>query len=128
MPQTDPSPPAAAASRRRVVPRSRSRETIRKTRTCLAQGLDHFGIDPNPVRDDRVKLPKERRAHIPPSLAEHVERVAETIAPRYVLPLLIIDARGPRVNELATALIGDLDEDRNAIRVRPSEEKNERYR
>ena len=80
------------------------------------------------MRDDRVKLPKERRAHIPLPLAEHVERVAETIAPRYVLPLLIIDACGPRVNGLATALIGDLDEDRNAIRVRPSEEKNERYR
>jgi integrase len=41
---------------------------------------------------------------------------------------LIIDACGPRVNELATAQIGDLDEDRNAIRVRPSGEKNERYR
>ena len=32
------------------------------------------------------------------------------------------------MNELATALIGDLDEHQSAIRVRPSEEKNERYR
>ena len=78
------------------------RETIRKTRTALAQVLDHYAIDPNPLRDQRVKLPKERKAHIPPPLAEHVERVTETVAPEYVLPLLIIDECGPRVSELET--------------------------
>ena len=57
------------------------RETIRKTRTALAQVLDHYAIDPNPLRDPRVKLPKERKPHIPPPLAEHVERVTETVAP-----------------------------------------------
>ena len=41
---------------------------------------------------------------------------------------LIIDECGPRVNELATAKIGDLDEHRRAIRVRSEVEKNERYR
>ena len=75
-----------------------------------------------------MKLPKERRVHIPPPLAEHVERVAETVAREYVLPVLIIDECGPRVSELESAVIGDLDEDRRAIRVRPDAEKNERYR
>ena len=79
------------------------RETVRKTRTALAQCLDHHGVAPNPARDERVKLPRERKAHIPPPLAEHVERVANTVAREYVLPLLIIDECGPRVNELATA-------------------------
>ena len=60
-------------------------------------------IDPNPARDKRVKLPKERKAHVPPPLAEHVERVAEALPAQYVLPLLVIDECGPRVNELATA-------------------------
>ena len=104
------------------------RETIRKTRTALAQVLDHYGIDPNPVRDSRVKLPKERKAHIPPPLAEHVERVVDTVAREYVLPLLVIDEAGPRVSELATAAVGDLDEHRRAIRVRWTFEKNDRYR
>ena len=104
------------------------RETIRKTRTALAQTLDHYGVDPNPVRDSRIKLPKERKAHIPPPLAEHVERVAETVAREYVLPLLVIDECGPRVRELETAVVGDLDEHRRAIRVRWTNEKNERYR
>jgi integrase len=104
------------------------RETIRKTRTALAQTLDFYTVDPNPVRDERVKLPRERRTHIPPPLGSHIERVAGLLAPRYVLPLLVIDECGPRVSELATAVVGDLDEERRAIRVRPEAEKNERYR
>ena len=46
----------------------------------------------------------------------------------HVLPLLIVDECGPRVNELATAQVGDLDEHRKAIRVRWTVEKNDRYR
>jgi integrase len=104
------------------------RETLRKTRTALAQTLDYYEVDPNPVRDGRVKLPKERKAHIPPPLAEHVERVAETVVTAYVLPLLVIDECGPRVSELETASVGDLDEQRRAIRLRWTFEKNDRYR
>jgi integrase len=104
------------------------RETIKKSRDYLAMVLDHYGIDPNPARDKRVKLPRERRAHVPPPLAEHVERVAETIPRHHVLPLLIVEECGPRMNELATAQVGDLDEHRRAIRVRWTVEKNDRYR
>lgn len=104
------------------------RETLRKTRTALAQALDYYEVDPNPVRDPRVKLPKERKPHIPPPLADHVERVGEMIPSDLILPLLTIDACGPRVRELETAQVGDVDEHRRAIRVRPTFEKNERYR
>ena len=111
-----------------LVAQSYKRETIRKTRTVLAQCLDFYSVEPNPARDERVKLPKERKAHIPPPLAEHVERVIETVAPEYVLPLLVIDEAGPRVSELEMAEVGDVDEHRRAIRVRWTFEKNERYR
>jgi integrase len=104
------------------------RETIPKTRTALAQTLDFYAIDPNPVRDPRVKLPKERKAHVPPPLADHVERVAEALPRTYVLPLLLLDECGPRVRELETAEVGDLDEHRRGIRLRWTFEKNERYR
>jgi integrase len=104
------------------------RETLRKTRTALAQVLDFYALTPNVARDERVKLPRERKTHIPPPLAEHVESVLRLVAPRYVLPLLILDECGPRVSELETAVVGDLDEERRAIRVRPDAEKNERYR
>jgi integrase len=104
------------------------RETIRKTRTALAQTLDFYELDPNVARDERIKLPKERKPHIPPPLAEHVERVVDTVAREYVLPLLVIDECGPRVSELEMAEVGDVDEHRKAIRVRWTFEKNERYR
>jgi integrase len=54
--------------------------------------------------------------------------VAEVMPREYVLPPLVIDECGPRVSELATAEVGDLDEHRRAIRVRWTFEKNERYR
>jgi integrase len=111
-----------------LVEKKYKRETIKKSVTFLAMVLDHHGIDPNPVRDKRVRLPRERKAHVPPPLADHVERVAETLPRHHVLPFLILDASGPRVNELATAKVGDLDEHRRAIRVRSEVEKNDRYR
>jgi integrase len=104
------------------------RETMKKSRDALAMVFDFCGINPNPARDKRVRLPKERKPHIPPPLAEHIERVAEILPRHHVVPFLVIDECGPRVNELVTAQLGDLDEHRRAIRVRPSEEKNERYR
>jgi integrase len=104
------------------------RETIKKSRDALAMLLDHYQVDPNPARDKRVRLPKERTPHVPPPLAEHVERVAEVLPRHHVLPLLIVDACGPRVGELAAATVGDLDEHRRAIRIRPEAEKNDRYR
>ena len=45
-----------------------------------------------------------------------------------VLPRLVLDECEPRVSELESAVVGDLDEERRAIRVRPDAEKNERYR
>jgi len=90
--------------------------------------LDFYNLEPNVARDTRVKLPKERRAHIPPPLAEHVERVAQTMPRAYVLPLLVIEECGPRVRELETSVVGDVDEHRRAIRLRWTFEKNERYR
>jgi integrase len=108
--------------------RGYKRETVRKTRTALAQTLDFYGVTPNPVRDDRVKLPRERKTHLPPPLAEHVERVLELVAASYRLPFAILDVTGARVNELVSATVGDLDEERQAIRIRPEAEKNERYR
>jgi integrase len=104
------------------------RETIRKSRGYLASVLEYAGVDPNPARDKHVRLPKERKPHVPPPLAEHVERVAERVPCDLVLPLLVVDECGPRVRELETAQVGDLDEHRRAIRVRWTVEKNERYR
>jgi integrase len=80
--------------------------------------LDFAGVDPNPARDDRVRLPHELRVRHPTPLAEHVETVVSIVAREYVLPLLTIDAAGPRVSEIVLAEIRDLDEHSHAIRLR----------
>jgi hypothetical protein len=106
----------------KLAAKSRKRETIKKSVNYLAQVLDHEGLtgERNACRNRAVvRLPRERRAHIPPPLADHVEQVAQLLPREYVLPFLIIDWAGPRVSELETAQVGNLDEGRKAIRVRP---------
>lgn len=46
-----------AAPVQALVSGGKKRETIRKTTTYLAAVCDHYGIEPNPVRDIRVRLP-----------------------------------------------------------------------
>jgi hypothetical protein len=72
-----------------LVEHTYKRETIKKSITFLAMVLDHHKIDPNPARG--VKLPRERKPHVPPPLAEHIEHVAERMPKQHVLPLLIVD-------------------------------------
>src|SRR5262249_28167608 len=69
-----------------LVEKGYKRETIKKPRDSLAMVLDFVKVEPNPARDKRIKLPRERRPHVPPPLAEHVERVAERMPRHHVLP------------------------------------------
>jgi integrase len=116
----------AAPSQTRAKPYSR--ESIKKSVHVLAGTFDHFGIDPNPARDRRIKLPREQARDLVPPLAEHVERVADVLPRRHVFPLVVLDATGCRVGELAGACIGDLDERRRSFLVRRSLAKNARPR
>ena len=96
-------------------PRSRRRSTTWRSR------LTRLGTSASSSRVSARCIYRHR-------LAEHVESVLGLVAPRYVLPLLILDDCRPRVSELETAVVGDIDEERKAIRVRPDAEKNQRYR
>jgi hypothetical protein len=53
----------------------RKRETIRKSVKYLAAVLEEAGVDPNPARDRRVRLPHEEPTEIDPPATEHVEAV-----------------------------------------------------
>ena len=64
--------------------------------------LDHHGIQPNPARDRRVKLPREEKQELTPPSASDVLAVHELLPSRYRLPLLGLDATGMRVGELET--------------------------
>ena len=105
-----------------------ARESARKTLSTLAQVLDHAGIQPNPVRDPRVKLPRAERRHVSPPTAAHVESVCRLLPKRYRLPLLVLDASGMRVGELEALTWGDVDEPRGRWRVSASASKTNQPR
>ena len=93
----------------------KARATISKSVNALAQALDHAGIDPNPARG--VRLPREDRAEINPPSADQIERALFYVAPRYRLPLLILEACAMRVGELEHLRWCDVDEPTMRFRV-----------
>jgi integrase len=93
------------------------RESIRKTLSVLAQVLDHARVQPNPVRNPLVKLPRGERKEVNPPTAEHVVAVHALMPARYRLPLLVLDATGMRLGELEALTWGDVDEPHGRWRV-----------
>jgi integrase len=106
----------------------RARESVRKCRTVLGMVLDYSGAIPNAARDRRLKLPLAEPDEVEPPHADHVEAAAWLLTPSYLIGLLVLDATGARVGEVAAATIGDLDETRNAWLVRAKVAKTRRAR
>lgn len=103
--------------------KGRKRETIRKSVKYLASVLDEHGIDLNPARDKRIRLPHEEPVDIEPPTSEHVEAVCRLLAPAYRLPLLWLDWSGARVASVETVRVGDYDEPARRVRLRASTTK-----
>lgn len=102
------------------------RGTLKKSREAFSMIYDHHGIDPNPVRDKRVKLPHERKRDLIVQLAGHVETVAAVLPRQHLLPYLVIDWTGLRLGALEEAKVRDLDERRQAFLARASVTKNKK--
>lgn len=68
-------------------------------------------------RDLRVRLPLEEPDEVEPPVADAVEAVAWLLPVDYMLGVLVLDATGCRIGELAAARVGDLDESRRACRA-----------
>lgn len=119
---------AKAAAGRLKSGRRYARGSLEKSLAALRQVLDHAGVDPNPARDRRVKLPPAEHVEINPPSAEHVERALASVAPRYRLPLLVLEATGMRVGELEFLQWGDIDEAACRWRVSAATAKTRRAR
>jgi hypothetical protein len=100
------------------------RGTLKKSKEAFSMVYDHFGVDPNPVRDPRVKLPHDEELDLIVPLAVHIEAVASLLAPVHLLPYLMIDWTGLRLTALEKAKVYDLDEHRRALLARRSIAKN----
>jgi integrase len=102
------------------------RSTLKKSKEAFVMVYDHFAIDPNPVRDKRVKLPHARPSDMVVPIAAHVEAVARMIPPQYLLPYLTIDWTALRIGAIEGAKVADLDEHRQALLARASIAKNKK--
>jgi integrase len=94
----------------------------------LRQLLDFIGVDPNPARDSHVKLPQIVHEEPTPPSAEHVLAMLRLVAPRQVLPLVVLEQTAMRVGELEDLGWGDVDVPGSRFRLRSSETKSRRAR
>jgi hypothetical protein len=60
----------------------KKRETIRKSIKYLAAVLEEEGVDPNPARSKRIRLPHEEHVELEPPTSEHVVAVSDCYRPR----------------------------------------------
>lgn len=76
---------------------------------AFAQLLDYAAVEPNPARNRRVKLPREKRK--PPTVptADHVAVMLRRIAAKYVLPMVLIEQTAVRVETIDTLAWGNID-------------------
>lgn len=106
----------------------RKRESIRKTLSTFAQVLDFAKVEPNPVRDPSVKLPREPKVEPKPPTASHVAAALSVLPISYKLPTIVLDATGMRVGELEALTWGDVDESQSRWRISAAVSKSGKAR
>ena len=92
--------------------------SIRRYVATLRAVLDFAGVDPNPARDSRVRLPREERTVVDPPTAADVDTIIATVPKRWRLALRTLEQDGMRVGELQTLAWGDVDEAASRFRVK----------
>jgi integrase len=95
-----------------------SPSSVRGYLATLRKVLDYADVDPNPARDDRVKLPRAKREVVDPPSAVEVETIVSTVPARWRLPLRVLEQTGLRVGELHALAWGDVDEDGSRFRIK----------
>jgi integrase len=92
--------------------------SVRGYLATLRAVLDYAGVDPNPARDSRVRLPRDERVIVDPPPAIDVDTIIAGVPSRWRLPLRTLEQTGMRVGELHQLCWGDVDEPRSRFRVK----------
>jgi integrase len=90
--------------------------------------FDYAGVEPNPAREDKLKLPAIIRQEANPPDADQFLTMLRAMPRRYWLPLVVIEQTGMRVGEAASLEWGDVDEQGSRFRLRAGEVKTRRAR
>jgi integrase len=90
--------------------------------------LDHAGVEPNPARDPRVKLPKQVRDEPNPPSAEHFEAIIAALGEKWRLLFLMIEQGALRLGEAVSLRWGDVDTAGLRLRLPKSATKRDRAR
>lgn len=100
--------------------------TMRVYMSTLRQVLDFAGVDPNPARDRRVRLPRVEAEELTPPTAKQVLAILGNVAARWRLPFVLMEQTSlePQPTELLE--VGDLDFAENKIRLRRKTVKGQR--
>jgi integrase len=92
--------------------------TVRRYLATLRQVLDFSGVEPNPARDTRVRLPRQEREQVTPPSARDVELIILNAPARWRLLLTTLAETGMRISELLSVEWSDVDQDGERLRVR----------
>lgn len=86
-----------------------SPKSIRERVSVLRQVLDFAEIEPNPARHRSVKLPSSVERELSLPSADEFLALTRAIAPKYRLPLIILEQTAMRVNEVVSLERDDVD-------------------
>ncbi|MBI3936372.1 MAG: site-specific integrase, partial [Betaproteobacteria bacterium] len=110
-------------------PRPLAPASVAKYVETLRVLFDFAGVEPNPARDPRVRLPKVERTEASPPPAEHVLALLERLTPaRWRLPVVVMEQTAMRIGEVAGLAWGDVDVAGCRFRLRARETKTGRAR
>jgi integrase len=80
--------------------------------------LDFAGVDPNPARDKRVKLPKNVREEASSPTAKQYLAILDNVPKRWLLPFITQEQCAMHIGEIASLAWGDVDVAERMFRLR----------
>jgi integrase len=105
-----------------------SPSALKLYRNCIRQAFDYAGVQPNPARDKRFKLPKVEHEETNPPPTEHLLAILERVTPKVALFLLTLEQGCTRIAETLSVTWGDFDIAGSRLRLRARETKRSRAR